>query len=737
MITRMTFPWLVAAGVALTALAGCSDDDNTPSPAPTVQTLSSTPDYVSGGTVLVDVAVPGTTTNPTVSAQLNGTDVSSAFKADPLHAGHMIGVVSGVKTGSNTLVANTGGSATTLTLTGYPLAGPIISGPHQTPFECQTAQFALPDGSMLGAALDADCTATPVVTYMYLKTGGTALVAMPSTTAIPTDAANTTTLAGVTVPFVVRVETSTVDRGIYQSAVLHDPTKESAPTPVAPPKGWNRKLIAIEGYGCPGGWYVQGNLQGNLSLAGFNFNLLDPTRLGEGYATFANTLQHASNNCNAVLESEAAMMSKETFVKSYGVPDFTVSAGCSGGSYGSSQPADRIPGLFDGILIACTFPDPLGIAFSGSDGHLLSHYWAVTNPTGFTDAQKAAVSGYKSVAAFLDAANQAGRTDPVPNRVDVTGYVSASWSAAVPPGVRYDPVANPTGARPTVYDTSKNIYGVEPATGFALRPFDNVGVQYGLAALNAGTITTTQFLDMNQAIGGYDHDANYIAARTVGDAGAITRSQKAGLQNSVSGGLTQIPIFDVSGLYNDDGGYHYQWFHFAMRERLLQAAGDTKNHVMWRGNPVPAATAWTDFIQWVTAYKADTGTGTQRDKVIRARPAAVVDGCWSSPTTFITENQTLSSAPNTPCNTLFPSWTFPRQVAGGPVAANIMQCTLKPIAASDYTVTFSSAEMTRLAAIFPTGTCDWSKPGQNQTTVVPSGSFGPSPVNLVYDITAH
>jgi hypothetical protein len=480
---------------------------------------------------------------------------------------------------------------------------------------------------------------------------------------------------------------------------------------------------------------VQGNLEGNLALAGFNFSLLDPTRLGEGYATFANTLQHASNNCNAVLESEAAMMSKEHVIKTLGVPDFTVSAGCSGGSYGSSQPADRIPGLFDGVLIACTFPDPLSIAFSGSDGHLLSHFWAVTAPTEFSVEQQAAVSGYKSVAAFLAAANQSGRTDPVPNRVDVPGYVSASWSPAVPQNLRYDPVSNPTGARPTVYDANKNIYGVESTTGFALRPFDNVGVQYGLAALNAGVITKAQFLDLNATIGGYDHDANYIAARTVGDPGAIRRGQQGGLQNSVSAGLTQIPIFDVSGIYNDDGGYHYQWFHFAMRERLLQAVGDTKNHVMWRGNPVPATTAWSNFVQWVSAYKTDTAEGSQRAKVIRNRPATLVDGCWSSPTAFIPEKQTLSSTPNTACNTLFPSWTFPRLVAGGPLAANIMKCALKPITASDYTVTFNVAELARLATIFPSGVCDWSRRGPHQTRVVPDGSFGPSRINLVYDIT--
>jgi hypothetical protein len=37
--------------------------------------------------------------------------------------------------------------------------------------------------------------------------------------------------------------------------------------------------------------------------------------------------------------------------------------------------------------------------------------------------------------------------------------------------------------------------------------------------------------------------------------------------------------------------------------------------------------------------------------------------------------------------------------------------------------------------MFPAGVCDWTKPGVGQTGVVPYGSFGPSPVNLLFDIT--
>lgn len=726
---------LALAGLSLLAatLAACGGDGNNDSndPAPTVRTVSSPPEYVTGTSTLVDVQVADASVP--VIATLNGRDVSTAFRADTAHPGHLVGLVTGLSQGANTLQVQSKSKTTTVAMTAWPTSGPIFSGRHQTPFVCQTSTFVLPDGSLYGAATDADCNAPAKVTYMYLKTGGSALSPMPSTTARPADVATTTTLAGVTMPFIVRVETSVVNRGIHQSAVLHDPTVEAAPTPYAPPRGWNRRLIAVEGFGCPGGWYLQGGAEGNLSIAGFDFTLLSIKRLGEGYASFANTLQHASNNCNAVLASEATLMSKEAFVKTYGAPDIAVTAGCSGGSYGSAQPADRLPGLFDGMLIMCTFPDPLGIAFSGSDGHLLTHYWAVTNPTGFSDAQKIAITGYKGIQAFVDAANQAGRTDPVPNRVDIPLYASAVWNAAVPVGQRYDPVSNRSGARPTVYDASKNIYGVDPATGFALRPFDNVGVQYGLNALNAGTITKTQFLDLNAGIGGYDQDANYIAARSVGDPGAILRSQQAGLQLGTNGGMRDIPVFDVSGIYNDDSGYHYQWFHFALRERMLQANGDTRNHVMWRGNLVPADTAWAAFMRWVVAYKADAGAGTQREKVIRDKPADVVDGCFNSANAFIAESQTLSSTPNTTCNTLFPSWTFPRFQAGGTLAANIMKCTLKPVAASDYAVAFTTAELARLNAIFPTGVCDFTKAGVNQTGVVPYGSFGPSRVNLIVD----
>src|SRR5438046_10570492 len=99
-----------------------------------------------------------------------------------------------------------------------------------------------------------------------MPVGGTAFVPLPSTTTLPANVASTTTTTGVTVRFNVRVETSTVHRGIYQSAILHDPTVDAAPSPFSPPEGWNRRLIAGEGFGCPSGWYVEGTSMGTPSF---------------------------------------------------------------------------------------------------------------------------------------------------------------------------------------------------------------------------------------------------------------------------------------------------------------------------------------------------------------------------------------------------------------------------------------------------------------------------------------
>ena len=619
-----------------------------------IASLSSRPDLVSGGDVLIEIKQDDDAATPVL---LNGEDVTGDFQRVGPH--RRVGLVGGLRSGANTITA--GGAK--LMVTNYPIQGPIVSGPHEAPFVCTTDRFQiyagfgkadLPSDETFGPALDADCSAKTKISFLYLPAGGKALLPLPNQARIPDDVATTTTMSGRTVNFIVRVETATIDRGIYQSTVLFDPASEPPPSWKTPPRGWNGRLIAVQGAGCPGGWYMQGTAGGSSIRPGvMDASLFSIQRLGEGYALYGNTLQNASQNCNSVLEGEAAMMGKEHFIKRFGVPAYTVSIGCSGGSYGGAQPADALPGLYDGVLIACTFPDPLAIATSGLDAHLLEHYFDITAKGAFTDDERAAISGYKGAKAFLDAANQAERTDPVPGRDDAPGYKSAVWNDVVPAALRYDPVANPRGARPTIFDHARNVFGADPATGFARRTFDNVGVQYGLAALNAGQITPVQFLDLNERIGGVNQDANYVATRSVGDSGALRRAYQSGLELSGGGGLKSIPVFDISGIYNDDAGYHYQWFHFALRARMAQANGDAANHVMWRGNPVPFDKAWTTFIAWMEAIHTDKSPRSARAKTIADKPALATDGCWRGPDSLVAEVQSFRASPARPATRSF------------------------------------------------------------------------------------
>ena len=694
-----------------------------------IQALSTDASRVTGGDVLVQITVPPSTAQP-VKVTVAGRDISDAFR--PTAPNTRVGLVTGLVNGRNTLLVNTGGKnvpAASLEITNYPITGPVTSGPWIQPFICQTDQFKLPDGTKLGPPLNANCSAKTVVQYVYRTTGTpAAFKPLPGGASLPADLARTTTVSGQTVNFIVRVETGTMNRGIYQNAILHDPTSDPPPSPFSPPKGWNRRLIAMHGAGCPSGWYIQGGAQGA--------NILDEVRLGEGYALFINTLNHPTNSCNAVLAGETTMMGKEHFIETFGVPFYTISTGGSGGAYTSLQIADAFPGLFDGVSVRATFPDALAIALSGLDAHLLTHYFAVTDPSGFTDAQKVSVSGYEGIKAFVDAANQSQRTDPVPDRPDVAGYQSARWNDAVPGALRYDPVKNPRGARPTVFDAARNVYGTDPATGKALRPFDNVGVQYGLSALNSGAITTKQFLDLNDKIGGYDQDASYVPSRTAGDTGAIRRAYQAGLMLGGNGGLSSIPVFD-DATSTETGGYHYGWFHFAVRDRIRQAnGGNSDNMVMWRSSSAQAAK--DVFDRWMVAYRSDTSGDPQRVKAIRSRPKEAVEGCYdkATPPVFIAEHLVFSSKPVSKCTELYPVYSNPRKEAGGPLAANILRCQLKPVDAKDYKVAFSDAERARLSTIFQAGVCDWSKPGVNQTPVVPWASFGPSPKNLIFNEAA-
>jgi hypothetical protein len=159
-----------------------------------------------------------------------------------------------------------------------------------------------------------------------------------------------------------------------------------------------------------------------------------------------------------------------------------------------------------------------------------------------------------------------------------------------------------------------------------------------------------------------------------------------------------------------------------MRERLVKANGSAANHVMvvedFRYGYYSSASpllmkALNDMDKWITAIQADTNTGSAFERVVRNKPSTLVEGCNTrdAQPTFIAETQQMESGK---CAAIYPSPAAPRYEAGASIAADIIKCTLKPIAATDYKVTFSAEQNAKLSKVFPTGVCNWAVAGVEQ-----------------------
>jgi hypothetical protein len=552
-------------------------------------TLSNQPDKVSGGDVLVAVHVPAAAKLGDVSVTLNGLDVTAAFSTDAAnHA--LIGLVTGLDVGKNILEARAKGSGTErLDIQNHPSTGPVFSGPQEKPFFCQTHQFRVYNpsagpfqGPLLTATQLTDpCVVVTRVDYLYRPTAPTNAVPFkPLTLGAPLPPDVATTATGV--PYIIRLETGTINRAIYQIAILDNPAIPGPDARNHADPGWNGRLVYTFGGGCGGGHYIQGNSTGGV---------LNDAMLTRGFAVASSTLNVLGNNCNDVLSAETLMMVKEHFIETFGVPRYTMGFGCSGGAIQQYTIAANYPGLLDGLVPRCSFPDVYGTGTF--DARLMLNYFVYNAGVPWTQDEIRAASGFGTFGQiYTQGTSWAARIDPAPVRPgfppSIPGFPpnQSSWlySAVVPVAARYDPLTNPTGARATTYDHNINTFGADER-GFARRPLDNVGVQYGLAALNAGQITKAQFLDLNEKIGGLDIDANFVASRMVADLDATRAAYQTGKVNNM-GPLRFVPILDVDVIYTDllaAGDVHMKYNHFVTRQRLINANGHADNMVIWSG----------------------------------------------------------------------------------------------------------------------------------------------------------
>ncbi len=691
MLLRKTFLMggvvLIASGVALGSSA----------PKLVLRVLSGTPDMVTGGEALVEVrgGIAGKT-----RVMLHGQEVTNQFR--PGTDGTLLGIVSGLKAGSNVLEVRVGSKRGTLHLVNHPITGPVFSGPHQTPFMCETS------ASELGAPLDANCSAKTVVRYYYRSTStpqtpGAPLIPLDPAASLPKDIAQTTTTEGKSVNFIVRRETGTINRGVYEISFLHQPG-EPLPDPWTASRGWNRRLVYFFGAGVGSGFH-----QGRMNPGYWTppRSALDVEILGKGYAVASSSLNLFRNTSNDVIAAETLMMVKEYFTKTFGVPDYTIALGGSGGAMEQYLIAQNYPGLLDGIIPANSFPDVFTTASAAMDCGLLAHAFD-TSTQRWTDTEKAAISGFAIWGTCVN-----WTTSPL--------YASAlgqgACDASIPKQQLYDPETNPQGVRCTLQDNQVNILGREAATGVARRPFDNVGVQFGLSALNAGILSAEQFLDLNKRVGGYDINGRIVPRRTAADAATLRIAYEAGRVNAGSR-LSTIPIIDVRQYLDQkqgDENIHDRVRTLMMRERIkIATKSPASNMVMLLHESLAGYTAAllqavTDIDQWLGNISRDTSSERAAEKVVRNKPAGLTDACWTA------DGKKMEESGSGVCKQQFPAHGTPRIAAGSPLTDAALKCTLKPISAADYQRPFTPDQLTQLKAIFPHGVCDYHRPGSQQT----------------------
>jgi len=542
-----------------------------------------------------------------------------------------------------------------------------------------------------------------------------------------------------------------MNRGIYDIAVLFDPTQPW--TALAPQPQWNRKVVYT--FGASTG---QPRLQFRTEQ-----NWADGAALSSGFMVVDNSLTDSLYNSNRILVNETLMMMKEHIVDTYGEIKYTLGNGCSGGSIQQNTVASTFPGLLDGIQPSCDYPDSITTGLEVIDCVLLVNFYAGADWTalmsGLTQAQinakKTAINGHLNQLGCQSWNNAFGHNNKPGNYVPIlvvdqtTGAVAPAGAprnnCLLPVALVYDPLTNPTGNRCGDPDLAAAVWGTTagiPAGSSrrALQTGDNVGIQYGLKALLDGAITPEEFVTLNEKIGGTDADSNRTASRSTADRAALDIAYRAGIVSSGKN-LGKLPIIDSRGF--DEQGIHYIWRSFSERARIDAAnGGNHGNQVMWRyGTGLLPATAsqvaavtlqsfltmdtWLSNLT-VSAPKATLNDVRTQAQVIAAKPATAFDLCYlTGDTTFsnpVTDMAACDADPR------LMKHASPRQVAGGPLAENVLKCQLKPLDVADYpSVTFTAAQLARLGTAFPDGVCNWSKSGVGQQEAISPLTFAAGP----------
>jgi hypothetical protein len=397
------------------------------------------------------------------------------------------------------------------------------------------------------------------------------------------------------------------------------------------------------------------------------------------------------------------------------------------------QVANAYPGIYQGILPTCSFPDAWGTASQFLDYHLTLAYFKDPSKWGagvvWSPTQMAQVQGHVSIV-----------NSQVSESAQFHVVIPTDPCLGVTDQQRYDPNTNPGGVRCSIADAAINVFGPRPQSdwgpqekavghGFAGLPVDNVGVEYGLKALQAGQITPAQFVDLNAKMGGLDIDTNPTAARISATRPALANAYRSGMINETNN-LDQTAIIDCRG--PDPGAFHDAYRAFAVRARLDREHGNHNNQVIWEGPLLIEAdsqcevNSFAAMNDWLAAVEKDHGKGSVAQKVARDKPKDITDRCYNGTGTKVSDGLCGEA--------VVPIYGTPRTVAGDAISTDTNKCQLKPLNRSDNygPLPLTDDQWAQLQQIFPSGVCDFTKKGVDQQGTIAWQTYQDAKGKVIY-----
>ncbi|MBA5608795.1 hypothetical protein H3H36_25980 [Duganella sp. FT3S] len=632
-------------------------------------------------------------------------------------------------------------------------AAPADAPAQQFPFICRTQEAGL--GQPIVDSFDAtahpvmdsashqpfgysrQCAITPRIVYFYYNGSAFKPFAPATDYAHPPADLRRARYGDTSVPFVVQVEVGTINRFFYTIAML-------APAPEPAPLAWNHKLF----YWLRGGVGI-GHQQGlpmwiNGALSRSERELL-PSVLEQGFAVLSSSGNETGVHYNMRLAGDTALKVKQHFIASHGQPRYTIAMGGSGGAVQQYLFAQNLPGLFDGGVPIQSFPDMITQTIPISDCPLLGQYFkdAVAN-------DPASPWAHWSSQALVEGMNASDTVRNAQSGRPGTTECINGWRMAMPTVLnplyrdhRFDLGAHAYGYRDGALDKVKwthwndlaDIYG-EDARGYAPIPLDNVGVQYGLAALAAGKLDADEFLRINACVGAWKEQPDFVAwqgaadpfdsanmlrgercrwpdgrpaPRRAGDVGAMRRAYTSG--QVFTGRRLDIPMIDLRPYLEATLDMHNARQSFATRARLRASdPAQAARQVIWFVRPeadlAPVALEALGVLDRYLAQHQPPPLFTDRCMDGQGATIAAGPAVWDG---------VLDQHPPGACTRAFPIFSSPRMVAGDSIRGDRFKCALKPVATAlaDGTypagVHFSAAQQAWLARIFPQGVCDYTQ----------------------------